>query len=88
MTDDIEAIPVADPENGMMAPRRPRRPRRRQRRLRWQRFENYEVFCIFSMLRELDRWHEFDRGIEPERSLLVELERECLRRKIPIGQDD
>ena len=83
-----EARPaVSDPENGMMAPRQPRRLRRRKVRLRWERFKDAEVYCFFSMLRELDDWHEFRRGIEPERSLLAELERECRRRGI-LGEDD
>ena len=61
--------------------------RRRQVRQRWERFNDHEVYCFFSMLRELDRWHGFKRGIEPERSLLGELERECRRRGI-LGKDD
>jgi hypothetical protein len=66
----------------MMAPRQPRRLRRRAVRLRWERFKDAEVYCFLSVLRELDGWHQFNLGIEPERSLLAELERECRRRGI------
>jgi hypothetical protein len=45
------------------------------------------VFCFLSVLSEQDRRHQFKRGIEPERSLLAELERECRRRNI-LGDDD
>lgn len=83
-----EARPAPpDPENGMMAPRQPRRLSRRKVRLRWERFKNAEVYCFLSILREQDDWHQFNRGIEPERSLLAELERECRRRNI-LGEDD
>jgi hypothetical protein len=83
-----EARPAAsDPENGMMAPRQPRRLRRRKVRLRWERFKDAEVYCFLSVLQELDQRHQFNRGIEPERSLLAELERECRRRGI-VGDDD
>jgi hypothetical protein len=84
-----EARPAApDPENGMMAPRQPRRLGRRAARRRWDRFDDDEVFCFLSVLSEQDRRHQFTRGIEPERSLLAELERECRRRNILADDDD
>jgi hypothetical protein len=67
-------------------PRQPRRLRRRDRRKRWDGFSDAEAYCLLDILQELDRRHQFKRGIEPERSLMAELERECRRRGI-VGDE-
>jgi hypothetical protein len=88
-TDDdtvVFRMPEMDATLSDVPPRQPRRLRRRDVRKRWDGFSDAEVYCLFDIFRELDRWHQFGRGIEPERSLAAELERECRRRGL-VGDE-
>ncbi|HEY2200373.1 MAG TPA: hypothetical protein VGH56_00685 [Solirubrobacteraceae bacterium] len=80
-------MPEMDATLSDVPPRQPRRLGRRASRRRWEGFSSVEVYCLLDILKELDRRHQFARGIEPERSLMAELERECRRRGI-VGEDE
>jgi hypothetical protein len=80
-------MPQMDATLSDVPPRQPRRLRKRDIRERWDGFSNAEVYCLFDILCELDRRHQFARGIEPERRLMAELERECRRRGL-VGEDE
>jgi hypothetical protein len=79
-------MPEMDATLSDVPPRQPRRLRRRDIRKRWDGFSDAEVYCLSDIFRELDRWHQFGRGIEPERRLMAELERECRRRGL-VGDE-